>query len=179
MVLNLSNSDTLTIYEMSNRETDPYLISPDTRLLITRQGHPVYRFALKNLHMSKEDDLEWGADAVAMDIANLCSSDASLTYLVLQAGNSGGYYIALQQSGNGYRLIPISTVDQGRLVLSTGNPRRVKVWTTAEQGACTVSTKHFYIKTMEFVGARLRLISKVRTKRQYSGFQENPLVVKP
>jgi len=179
MVINLSNSDTLTIYEMNNRETDPYLTSPDTRLLITRQGHPVYRFALKNLHISKGDDPEWGLDAVAMNVANLCSSDAYLTYLVLQAGNSGGDYVALQPSGDSYKLFSISDAMQGRLILSSSNPNSVEVWDAAEPGACTACPKHFFVKSMEFDGARFRLISKIRTKRQYSGFQENPLVVKP
>jgi hypothetical protein len=134
---------------------------------------------MTNIPISKGDALDWGLDAVAMNVANLCSADGSLTYLVLQAGNSGGYYIALQQSGNGYRPIPISIVDQGKLVLSTANPRRVEVWTTAEQGACTACPKRFFVKTMEFDGAKFRLISKVRTKHEYNGFQENPMVVNP
>jgi len=179
LVLSLSDTDVLTIYEMKDREIEPYSDSPDTRLLVTRNGRPIYRYAIKDLHLFEGEDLGWGLDAVAMDVAHLCSTDTSLIYLVLQAGNSGGYYLALKQSGDGYIQIPISIVDQGRLVLSTSNPHRVEVWTTAEQGACTACPKHFLVKTLEFDGSRFRLISKTRTKRQYSGFQESSLVIKP
>jgi hypothetical protein len=179
LVLSLSDTDVLTVYEMKDREAEPYLDSPDTRLLVTRNGRPIYRYAIKDLHLFEGEDLGWGMDAVAMNVAHLCSPDTSLIYLVLQAGNSGGYYLALKQSSDGYIPIPVSTVDQGRLVLSNSNPRRVEVWTTAEQGACTACPKHFLVKTLEFDGSRFRLISKTRTRNQCSGFQESPLVVKP
>ena len=81
LVLNLSTTDTLAIYEMQNREIDPYSIFPDTRLLITRDGQPVYRLAIKDVSMNHGPT--WGKDAVAMNVAQMCSADSSLTYLVV------------------------------------------------------------------------------------------------
>ena len=176
LVLNLSGTDTLIVYEMKNRQAEPYLSSPDTRLLVTRQGNPVYRLATKDLHLSRGDDPEWGMDAVAMNVAHLCSADTPLIYLVLQAGTAGGYYIALQPSGEGYKLIPISDAMQGRLVISTSNPRRVEVWDAAESWMCDAFPRQFFIKTMEFDGARFHSFQKTGRSTGMWGFKD-PFVV--
>ena len=69
--------------------------------------------------MSKGEIEDWGVSAVAMNAAHLCSDDLDITYLVLQSGNQGGFFLALQKFAEGYKLIPISFVSQGRLVLSS------------------------------------------------------------
>jgi hypothetical protein len=178
LVLPLSSMDILSIYELGERPGGVE-VDPDTRLLITRQGRPVFRYALKNLPTSKGDDPDWGMAAVAMKAVHLCSGDADLTYLVLQAGNAGGFYVALKRSGEGYRLLPISDATQGRLVLSVNRPGSAEVWTAAESGACTACPKQFEIREYEFDGREFRLVSRQRAKRQYSSFQDDPLLVKP
>jgi hypothetical protein len=179
LVQALSDSDTLIVYELGHPNGDnlePY--EPDTRLLIVRHGNAVNYFALKDLKMPKGDARDWGASAVAMDAVQLCSNGAPLIYLVTQAGNQGGYYFALQPVGERYRLIPISGADQGRLVLFANAPGKVEVWDAAETGACTACPKPFFVEAMQFDGERFRLTSKRKTTRQYSGFQDQELLIR-
>src|SRR5215470_12177512 len=58
---------------------------------------------------------------VAMKVAHLCRESNDLLYLVLQAGNQGGYFVAIKADDPNYRLVPIRAAQQGRLVLSTNS----------------------------------------------------------
>ena len=188
LVLPLSSTDTLTIYELGNwarywakaekdRAPDE-LTDPDSRLLITRRGDPVFRYALKDLRMPKGDTDDWGVSAEVMDAAHLCSGDLDITYLVLQSGNQGGLFVALQKVAEGYKLISISDAAQGRLVLSANSPHAIEVWDADEIGACTACFKPFIVKTLEFNGTDYRLVSEHKTRKWYRGFQDQPLVVR-
>jgi hypothetical protein len=170
LVLPLSGTETLTIYEMGGRET------PDTHLLVTAGEKQVFQYATRRL--TPHDD--WGLWAVAMYVVHICANDTDLTYVVLQAGNQGGYYIALQRTDHQYRIVPVTSATQGRLVLAINQPRRIEVWdaANADGRACTACAKPFVIKTFEFDGEKFRLSSQHRVKRWYSGFQDKPLVVK-
>src|SRR5215472_19032060 len=114
-VLPLSDSDTLTVYELGKRGPDGLAgTDPDTRLLITRNGKPAFRWAAKDLPVSRGEDPEWGMSAVAMKVAHLCQESNDLLYFVLEAGNQGGYFVAIKADGPNYRLVPIMGVQQGR-----------------------------------------------------------------
>ena len=187
MVLALSATDTLTIYELgnwgrywerfdSNRTDAGELTDPDTQLLITRSGRPVFRLALKDVHAADWDD--WGVGAVAMKAAHLCTNDSDMTYLVLQEGNAGGFYVALRRFRDDYRLLPVSDAEQGRLVLSVSRPQNAEVWTAAEPGVCTACPKRFEIRNYKFNGTGFDLVSRKLSKREYSGFQDDPLLVR-
>ncbi len=189
LVLPLSNTDTLTIYELGNwgRHWERFnagldggeLTDPDTRLLVTRQGDEVFRYAMKDMQTPEGHHDDWGISAVAMSAAHQCSDHLDITYLVAQSGNSGGFFFALQRLGNGYKLIPISDADQGRLVLSANNAREVEVWTAENTGVCGACAKPFIVKKLVFDGAQYRLTSKQKTRKQYGSFQDEPLVIKP
>jgi hypothetical protein len=71
----------------------------------------------------------------------------------------------------------VSRADQGRLILSAATPNRVEVWDSAEPSQCTACLKPFFVKTLELEGERFQLISKRKTKREYSGFQDQELRV--
>jgi hypothetical protein len=188
LVQPLSETDTLVIYEIGNwtRYWERFaagkeggeLTDPDTRLLITRQGSPVFRYAFKELQPSGHHD-DWGISAVAMSTAHLCSDTLDITYLVVQSGNAGGFFMALQRSGEGYKMIPISDADQGRLVLSLKNIGEVQVWTADDTGVCEACGKPFIVKTLELSGEQYREVSRHRTHKEYSSFQDRPLAIKP
>jgi hypothetical protein len=99
--------------------------------------------------------------------------------MVLQAGNAGGFFLALQRTGEEYEVVPISAVTQGRLVLSKAKPQNAEIWSAAETGACTACTKPFLMETFAFDGNRFRLLSRHQTKREFAGFQDEPLIVRP
>jgi len=184
LVLPLSGSDTLTIYELGKRDENG--IAPDnldTRLLITRQNEPVFRFSFRNLRLPKDKnyDTEWGLSAVAMKAAHLCSNGVDITYLVAQAGNQGGFFMAIKRDANSYVLLPIGDVTQGRLELKTSTPTRVVVWSAAPEdaGLCTACSKHYVVESMEFDGKAFKVVEKRKTKKTYTSFQDEPLVVSP
>lgn len=183
LVLPLSSTDTLTIYELGKRRADGIeLTDPDTALLITRQGRPVFRFSIRDLRLPKTDyDREWGASAVAMKAAHLCSNNADITYLVLQAGNQGGFFVALTRDAEAYRLVPIKPVQQGRIELRTSKPTRVVVWSVADEDTtdCTACPKHYVVETMDLDGHSFRTVEKRRTTKRFASFQDDPLVVSP
>jgi hypothetical protein len=189
MVLPLSNTDTLTIYELGNwgRLWERFnagrdggeLTDPDTRLLVTRQGDQVFRYAMKDMQTPEGHHEDWGISAVAMSAAHQCSDHLDITYLVVQSGNSGGFFFALQRLGDGYKLIPISDANQGRLVLSAKNARDVEVWTALDAGVCGACAKPFIVKELVFDGAQFRLTSKQKTRKQYGSFQDEPIVIRP
>jgi len=181
LVLPLSDSDTLTVYELGKRNADGTDAGddPNARLLITRNGKPVFHYALKNLPMPPPGDPEWGMWAVAMKAAHLCGESNDLLYLVFEAGNQGGYFVAIRQDGANYRLVPIMPVQQGRLVLNAKSPQRIVVWTVApeDSGGCTACAKHYVAETMEFDGNLFKVVHRTRTKRTFDSFQDEPLVV--
>jgi len=187
LVQPLSDTDTLVIYEMGNwtRHWERFaagkeggeLTDPDTRLLITRQGSPLL-YAFKELQPSGHHD-DWGISTVAMSAAHLCSDTLDITYLVVQSGNAGGFFMALQRSGEGYKMIPISDAGQGRLVLSLKNVGEVQVWTADDTGVCEACGKPFIVKTLELSGEQYREISRRKTDKEYSSFQDRPLAIKP
>ncbi len=184
LVLPLSGSDTLTIYELGKRDENG--IAPDnldTRLLITRQNEPVFRFSFRNLQLPKEKvyDSEWGLSAVAMKAAHLCSNGVDITYLVAQAGNQGGFFMAIKRNADSYVLVPIEGATQGRLELKMSTPTRVVVWSAAPEdaGLCTACPKHYVVETMEFDGTSFKVVEKRRTKKTFTDFQDEPLVVSP
>lgn len=192
LVLPLSDTDTLTIYELGNwtrywkewektsgSPTQGEATDPDTRLLITRDGQPVFSYAFKDMHNPEGLFYNWGLSAVAMSAAHLCSDQLDVTYLVLQSGNSGGFFFAIHKIEQGYKLVAISDADQGRLVLSAKKPGEAEVWTAKETGVCGACSKPFAIKKMSFKGTGYQLISEQETRKRYSGFQDNPLLVKP
>jgi hypothetical protein len=181
LVLPLSDSDTLTVYELGKRNADGSegTDDPNARLLITRNGKPVFHYALKNLPMPPPGDPEWGMWAVAMKAAHLCGESNDLLYLVFEAGNQGGYFVAIRADGANYRLVPIMPVTQGRLVLNAKSPQRIVVWTVASEdsGDCTACSKHYIVETMELDGNTFKVVHKARTKRTFDSFQDEPLVV--
>lgn len=178
LVLRLASTDTLTIYELGERPNGLEL-NPDTRLLITRNGRPVYRFAVKNLPVGKGGDPEWGLSAVAMKAVHLCSGSADITYLVLQSGNQGGYFAAFKKDGQEYRFVPIRDAQQGRLVLNINDPYRIAVWTVASEdvSASTGCRKHYTVETMNLDGDIFKVLEKRRTKETFNSFQDSPLIV--
>jgi len=180
LVIPLSDRDTLTIFEIGLRdERQNSITEPDTRLLITREGRSVYRFAVKDLPGGKGYPRRWAEDEVAMSAANLCSAETNVTYIALQAGNEGGYYVALMPSNEGYKLLSISDSDQGKLVVSKATPLDVEVWSAAEEGMCVACDKRFFVKTLRFGSDGFRLVSRLRTMQRYVPFTDEPLVVKP
>lgn len=187
LVLPLSSTDTLTIYELGNwgRHWEKFeahqeggeLTDPDSRLLITRQGKPVFRYALKDRPEWKSD--EWGATLEAMRVVHQCSDNLDVTYVVLQSGNQGGFYLSLHRSDELYKLVPISQATQGRLVLHQKNPLQVDVWSGADTGVCTACAKPFIVKRLKFDGVKYRVVSKRKTRKSYGGFQDEPLLMNP
>ncbi len=175
LVLPLSSTETLTLYELGDRS------EPDTRLLITRSGQPVYRFAAKDISVGNGNDPEWGKWAVGMKVAHLCANSEPITYIVLQAGNQGGYFMALKEDGQSYRFLPIADTQQGRLVLHVNTPCRIAVWTVASEdaGDCTGCPKHYLVKTMELEDSKFKITEKKTTKKKYQSFQDEPLLVQP
>jgi hypothetical protein len=117
--------------------------------------------------------------AVAMKVAHLCQESNDLLYLVLEAGNQGGYFVAIKPDGPNYRLMPIMGVQQGRLVLSTNSPNRIEVWTVAREdsGDCTACPKHYVVETLELNGNAFKVVAKTRTKKTFSSFQDEPLMM--
>lgn len=181
LVLPLSSTDTLTIYKVGERRADGFEeADPNTRLLITRQGQPVFQFSVENLRMPGESyDRKWGMSAVAMKAAHLCSDDNDITYLVLQTGNQGGFFVALKRDAGNYRLVPIKPVQQGRLELDMSNPTRITVWSVAREDAadCTACPKHYVVETMQFEGKSFKVVAKRKTKGTFTSFQDEPLKV--
>ena len=180
LVLPLSNTDTLTIYELGNRRADGIeLTDPNTVLLITRQGERVFRFSMRNLRLPNGFDPGWGVWAAATNVAHLCSENADITYVVLQAGNQGGFFMALKRDADTYRMMPIKAVAQGKLELNTSTPTRVVVWNVADEdaGDCTACPKHYVVETMDLDGQSLKVVETRKTKRKYTSFQDEPLKV--
>ena len=169
LVVSLSSSDTLTIYEAGDR----LRIDPDTRLLLSRRGHPLTQFAIKDL----PDDHEWGIELMAAQAAHLCANGQNLTYLVLQAGNQGGYFVMLTERSDGYHLLPIGAVQQGRLILNVNDPSQITVWSVAPEDAmdCTGCPKRYLVETFQFDGESFKVIEKKKTNRKYESFQDEPL----
>ena len=187
LVLPLSSTDTLTIYELGNwgrnwekfkaNQESGELTDPDTRLLITREGKPVFQYALKDSPQRKSD--EWGATLEAVRVVHQCSDNLDITYLVFQSGNQGGFYVSLHRAGEQYTLVPVSQAAQGRLVLYQNNPLRVDVWDATNAGVCTACEKPFIVKRLEFDGSKYRVLSKRKTRKSFGGFQDEPLLMKP
>ena len=188
LILPLSNTDTLTIYELGNWgrkwEQDEAghdggeLTDADTHFLVTREGHPVFQYALRKMETPKGHHDDWGVTAVAASAAHQCSNNLDITYIVVQSGNSGGFFFALNRLGDGYKLIPISDAYQGRLVLSTKNAGEVEVWTAVDRGVCDACAKPFMVKKLVLDGTQYRPISNHQTHRQHASFQNEPLVLK-
>jgi hypothetical protein len=155
------------------------LTDPNTVLLITRRGRRVFRFAMRNLRLPNGFDDKWGVSAVAMHAAHLCSDNADITYLVLQAGNQGGFFMALKRDADAYRAVPIKGVAQGKLELNTNTPTRVVVWDVAHEdaGDCTACPKHYVVETMDLDGQSFKVVERRKTKRKYTSFQDEPLKV--
>jgi len=189
IVLPLSVTDTLTVYELGNwsRHWEKFdldqeggeLSAPDTRLLVTRGGKAVFQYALKDLATTDPDSGDWWVNAVAMRAAHLCSDRLDVAYLVVQEGNSGGFYLALVRSGTSYKLVPVADAYQGRLVLFASDPRRIEVWTADGAGACGACSKPFVVEKLQFDGTKYRQISNHKARKEYAGFQNSPLVVNP
>ncbi|MGA3371554.1 MAG: hypothetical protein ABSC48_07310 [Terracidiphilus sp.] len=186
MVQALSRSDTLVIYEKGNLDrlitTDHQgveLTAPNTQLVVFRGGKIVFHIDMKDTESAKDENPTWWADYVAMDAARICKGNDPLIYLVLQSGNSGGFFVAMQPWQGNYKMVQISDAGQGRLVLSKGDPTKVKVWDAAEPGQCTACPKPFIVKTFHFDGSRFQMVSSIKTRQAYSGFQETPLAILP
>lgn len=177
LVMQLSNTDSLAVFELGHRS------EPDTNLLVARSSQRIARYRIKNVlgEQLKSELRDWGQEAVAMKVAHLCSGGTDLTYVVLQAGNQGGYFLALHRSGEAYKLIRIAPVQQGRLELSVNNPGRIVVWSVANEdaGDCTACPKHYLVSVMEFDGASFKTLSRWKTTKKYDSFQDNPLRLKP
>ena len=179
LVLPLSSSDTLTIYQMGGREEDgPERGDPDTRLLISRKGAAVFRYAMKELVVAP-GDRKWGSWVVAVKAAHLCSNSDGILYVVFQAGNQGGYVLAIKAEGEKYRLVPLMPLTQGRIVLSVNSPYQVTAWTVTPEDAqlCTGCGKHYLVKTLDVSRDRVVVVRQSRTEEKYSSFQDQPLVV--
>ncbi len=172
LVLPLSSTDTLLIYEAGPR-TDP-----DGRLLVVRGETAVFRYPVKKLGGS---DPEWGLSLTAMKAAHLCSGDENITFLVFQTGNSGGYFAALRERSHFYRLIPIRSVQQGKLVLHVNSPARISVWDVADEDRtlCTGCRKHYIVRTMELRADAFATVEQATTRTVYASFQDSPLEVLP
>lgn len=184
VVAPLSSTDTLVVFEMGNwkrhwvNQDAGELTDPDTHIVIFRHNKRFFDARLKDFR-AKGMDEDWGGDAEIMNVAHLCSENLDLTYMVLQAGNQGGFFVALNHTRSGYKIVPISPASQGRLILSRTQPKRAEVWSAADTGVCTACAKPFEIQIFLFDGERFRLSSKRTTKKEFGGFQEDPLVVRP
>jgi hypothetical protein len=179
LVLPLSHSDTLIVYELGKRDTDGgEATDPDSRLLITRIGKPVFRYAIKDLPAGRGEQ-EWGMWAVAIKVAHLCRGSNDLLYFVFQAGNQGGYFAAIRADGPNYRFVPVMPVQQGRIILNIHSPGRIVVWTVASEDSadCTACSKHYVVETMELDGNAFKVVAKTKTKKAFSSFQDVPLTV--
>jgi hypothetical protein len=186
MVLPLSDTESLTVYETGNwgrylenpdaQRNSGELTDPDTKILVTSGRKVLFRYSLKDLPSAREADA--GAELVLAAAVHECSPSLDVTYLILQAGNQGGWYVALRKSAAGYGLITVADAGQGRLVVDMNRPGEVEVWSAADSGACTACPKPFVVRRFKFNGHRFQFISKYTTKRSYSGFQDKPLVIK-
>lgn len=188
LVAPLSSTDTLVLFEMGNRKRHwekfranqdaGELTDPDTHIVIFRNDKRFFDARLKDFRVKGMDE-DWGVGAEIMNVAHLCSENVDLTYMVLQEGNQGGFFIALNQTASGYKIVPISPAAQGRLILSRAQPKQAEVWSAADTGVCTACAKPFEVQTFFFDGERFRLSSKRTTKKEFGGFQDDPLVVRP
>jgi hypothetical protein len=186
MVQELSGSDMLVIYEKGNFDKligsniqGVTLTDPNTQLVISRNGKIIFHLDMKDTEPAKGMDPTWYSDAVAMASARICKGNDPLVYLVLQSGNSGGDFIAIQPWLENYRMIQIADASQGKLVLSKSDPTTVRVWDGDDPNVCTACPKPFIVKTLHFDGNKFELVSSMRTRVKYAGFQETPLFILP
>ena len=187
LVYPLSGTDVMTIYEMGNesrywqepeeqRNLEEHS-DPDSRLMVTRGGRVLFRYTLKNNIADGDED--WGASLVAMKAVHLCAGTMDVTYLVFQAGNQGGLFLALLKTSDAYRVLEVSDAAQGRIILHSNTPDQVEVWTADDAGACTACPKQFVVKNLKLIDGNYRIVSRFTTRRYYPGFQDSPLVLKP
>jgi hypothetical protein len=169
LVLPLSRSETLTVYELGDNA------EPDTRLLLTRGNQAVTRFSIQDALT----DHKLGKDFRAMGAAHLCGNGYDLTYMVFQAGNQGGQVMALVQQGEGFRLVSVKPLQQGKIVVNVNSPARLTLWSVAPEDSvqCTGCRKHYIIETIQFDGRSFNVADRARSKRKHDSFQDGPLEV--
>jgi hypothetical protein len=174
-VIPLSSSDTLTIYGSG----DSY--DPDTRLLVTDSNRVLAHLAVKDLFGAKDSfhDPEWARSLRTFGTAHLCADGHNMTYVVLQTGNQGGYFAVLAKDNDGFHLLPIKAVQQGRIVLDIDDPAEIDVWSVADENStdCTGCPKHYVVERMQFDGKSFKVIAKKKTEKKYESFQDEPLVL--
>jgi hypothetical protein len=176
-VTRLSTREYALLYESADRD------KPDTHILVWADGRVVVRFAMRNLPLRYgfEDERDWLRGFTAFQYARLCAAVGQRLYINLEAGNRGGFFVAVLETRNGPVILPIGDVSQGRMVISRTEPNVAEVWSVSERDGtlCTGCPKRYTVTTLDLSSGTPVVKAKRTTKRISSGndeFQNNPFL---